>query len=109
MKRCVVLALGCLLVGLPRRAPRLPNKKDLPKYVKDLKAKDAKARLAAIEGIAGIGEIKAMYAKEAVEPLAEVVVKDDDAKVRAAAATAALPHRRRSGEGRAAADRPAEE
>ena len=29
-----------------------------------------------------------MYAKEAVEPLAEVVVKDDDAKVRAAAATA---------------------
>ena len=45
MKRCVVLAIGCLLLGLTSASAEAPNKKDLPKYVKELKAKDAKAHV----------------------------------------------------------------
>lgn len=88
MKRLVGLVLGCLFLGLNIAGAEPPNKKDLPKFIKELGAKDAKARIAAIENIAEIGEIKAVYAKDAVTPLGDVLMKDDDAKVREAAAKA---------------------
>ena len=88
MKRLVVFTLGCLVLGLSTSQAEPPSKKDMPKFIKDLKAKDAKMRLAAIENIAQVGEVKAVHAKEAAEPLGEVLVKDDDAKVREAAAKA---------------------
>lgn len=88
MKRLVVLGLGCLFLGLATVEAQTPKKADIPKYVTNLKDKDAKVRLEAAQGIGKVGQIKAVYAKDGIEPLCDVVVKDDDAKVRAAAATA---------------------
>jgi hypothetical protein len=65
-----------------------PNKADIPKFITNLKDKDAKVRIDGCKGIAAIGKLKASYAKDAIEPLIGLVKKDDDAKVRAAAAAA---------------------
>lgn len=83
-----MLGLGCLFVGLTAVAAQTPKKDDVPKYIKNLTAKDVNERLAAVDALAKIGELKKVYAKDAWEPLCNVVRKDDDAKVRAAAAQA---------------------
>src|SRR5262249_49119568 len=57
-------------------------------HVKNLTAKDAKDRIAACVGIADIGELKKVLAKDAVDPLCKVLQQDADAKVREAAAAA---------------------
>ncbi|MBY0526008.1 MAG: HEAT repeat domain-containing protein [Gemmataceae bacterium] len=88
MNRLVVLGLGCLFVTFGAVEAQGPKKDDVPKFIKSLTAKDAKERLEAVEGIAKIGELKKVYAKEAYTPLANVVRKDDDGKVREAAAQA---------------------
>jgi HEAT repeat protein len=87
MKRLVVLSLGCLFLGLGAVEAQTPKKADVPKFIANLKDKDAKVRLEAAQGIGKVGQLKAVYAKEGIEPLCETVVKDDDAKVRTAAAT----------------------
>jgi HEAT repeat protein len=88
MKRLIVLALGCFFLAAPAADAQKAKKEDLAKYIKQLGAKDAKERTAACEGIAEIGELKKIFAKDAYEPLANVVRKDGDAGVRAAAAAA---------------------
>jgi HEAT repeat protein len=88
MKRLTVLALGCFFLAVPSADAQKAKKEDLAKFVKQLNAKDAKERIAACEGIAEIGELKKAFAKDAYEPLANVVRKDSDAGVRAAAASA---------------------
>src|SRR5205809_6651504 len=60
---------------------------EVAKYVKELKSASAKTRAAAAEEIGKIGQIKASYAKPAVQPLLDVL-KDKDPSVRQAAATA---------------------
>ena len=86
MGRFTAFVFGCLVLSCGLVEAQSP--KDLPKYIKNLTAKDAQERIAACEGIATIGEIKKVLAKDAVDPLCDVLRKDDDAKVRTAAATA---------------------
>jgi HEAT repeat protein len=87
MKRLVVLGLGCLILNLGTFVEaQVPKKADIPRFVANLKDKDAKVRLEAAQGIGKVGQVKAINAKEGIEPLCDAVVKDDDAKVRAAAA-----------------------
>jgi HEAT repeat protein len=64
------------------------KKEELAQHIKNLSAKDAKDRIAACDGIAAIGELKKVLAKDAVDPLCGVLQKDEDAKVRQAAAAA---------------------
>lgn len=64
------------------------KKEEIAKHIKNLKDKDEKARLTACKGVAEIGRLKASYAKDAVEPLTEMVRKDSSAGVRAEAAKA---------------------
>ena len=87
MKRLVVLGLACLFLSAGQ-VDAQGKKGEVQKYIKELNAKDAKERLNAVTGIAKIGQLKAIYAKDAVSPLCARVEKDDDAKVRAAAAMA---------------------
>lgn len=87
MKRLALLGLaGLFLSGGDLSAQG--KKDEVQKYIKQLNSKDAKQRLNAVEGIAKIGQIRASYAKDAVEPLCMRVQKDDDAGVRASAAMA---------------------
>lgn len=88
MKRLTVLVLGCFFLVAPAADAQKAKKEELGKFIKQLNAKDAKERIAACEGIAEIGELKKIFAKDAYEPLASVVRKDGDAGVRAAAASA---------------------
>jgi HEAT repeat protein len=89
MKRLTVLVLGCFfLAGASAEAQQKAKKEDVPKYIKQLTAKDAKERIAACEALAEIGELKKAYAKDAYEPLAHAVSKDGDPGVRAKAAEA---------------------
>lgn len=88
MKRLTVLVLGCFFLAVPAADAQKAKKEEIAKYIKQLGAKDAKERIAACEGIAEIGELKKVFAKDAYEPLASVVRKDSDAGVRAAAAAA---------------------
>jgi len=91
MNRLVALGLVGLMIALAyvgELTAQAPKKEDIPKFIMNLKDKDAKTRIDACKGIAAIGKLKASYAKDAIEPLIELVKKDSDAKVRAAAATA---------------------
>jgi hypothetical protein len=67
------------LAGASAEAQQKAKKEDVPKYIKQLTAKDAKERIAACEALAEIGELKKAYAKDAYEPLAHAVSKDGDA------------------------------
>jgi len=87
MKMLVVLGLACLFLSAGHVGAQ-GKKSDIQKYIKELNAKDAKARLSAVQGIAKIGQVKSSYAKDAVAPLCDRVEKDSDAGVRAAAALA---------------------
>jgi len=86
MKRSFLL-LACFAVAVPAANAQKSKKEDLGKFIKQLGAKDSKERIAACEGIAEIGELKRIYARDACEPLVDVVRKDSDAGVRAAAAS----------------------
>src|SRR5262245_42291047 len=86
MARFTLLVFGCLVLSWNLVEAQSP--KDLPKYIKNLTAKDPQDRIAACEGIGAIGEVKKVLAKDAVDPLCDVLRKDDDAKVRTAAAVA---------------------
>jgi len=83
----MALSVGCLLLGLGY-AGADSKKDEAAKYTRDLKAKSENDRITAIKGIAEIGRLKAVYAKDAVVPLTEMVKKDSSAKIRAEAATA---------------------
>ena len=83
-----VAVLG--IIGLLTAAPatRAADKEEqVAKYIKDLKIGSAKARATAADEIGQIGQIKASYAKPALQPLLDVL-NDKDAAVRRAAATA---------------------
>lgn len=86
MRRLVLLGLGCIILASAGIDARGQKKEDLPKFLKELTAKDPKDRIAACDGIGAIGELKKVYAKDAVGPVCEVLRKDADAKVRQAAA-----------------------
>lgn len=88
MQRYSLLALGCLLVASPCFAYEPLRKEDMPRLLKDLSAAEPKVRIAACEGIGEVGEIRAAYAREAVEPLLDLVKNDVETKVREAAAIA---------------------
>jgi HEAT repeat protein len=88
MYRSLVLGLACSFLSLPAAAQQPPKKEDMPRFLEKLSAKDAKVRLAAVETIAELGEIKAAYAKDAIDPLLDVLKQDEDAKVREATALA---------------------
>jgi hypothetical protein len=64
------------------------KKEDVPKLIKELKSGSVKARIAAADDLGHLGAIRADYTRPAVPVLLEVVARDTDAKVRAAAAKA---------------------
>jgi HEAT repeat protein len=89
MKRAVVLGVVCLfLADGVSRGQQVPKKEDVPQLIKDLSAKDAKARLAACQGLGLLGQVKASYVRPAINQLCDVAKKDSDVKVRAEAVTA---------------------
>jgi HEAT repeats len=91
MNRLVALGLVGLMVALAsvgELTAQAPKKEEIGKFIMNLKDKDAKTRIDGCKGIAAIGKLKASYAKDAIEPLMELVKKDTEAKVRAAAASA---------------------
>jgi HEAT repeat protein len=87
MRWLVVLGLGCLFLALGLADAQTPKKTDVPGFIKQLSDKDARVRLSGIKGINEVGTVKAVYVKDAVEPLVAILKKDGDAKCRAEAAT----------------------
>jgi HEAT repeat protein len=87
MKRFVALTVGCLLLSTGFVPAQGSKKEEATKAIKSLKDKDEKSRISACKTLAEIGKLKASYAKDAVEPLTTMVRKDDNAKVRAEAAS----------------------
>jgi HEAT repeat protein len=86
--KSLITALGVVSLVLLAATGRAADREaEVAKYVKDLKSTSAKTRATAAEEIGKIGQIKASYAKSALEPLIDVL-KDKDATVRQAAATA---------------------
>jgi HEAT repeat protein len=81
-------SLGCLFFVVGWVAADDVKKEDVPKLMKELKNGNTKARIAAADDLGHLGAIRAEYTKPAVSVLLEVVAKDSDAKVRAAAAKA---------------------
>jgi HEAT repeat protein len=83
-----IIALGIASLVLFAALARSADKEaEVAKYVKDLKSASAKTRATAAQEIGKIGEVKASYAKPALQPLIDVLT-DKDAAVRQAAATA---------------------
>jgi len=74
--------------GSEQLAAQQVNKADLPKFIEALKSDDAKKRVEGLNGIAAIGKLKASLVADQAKPIMEMVKKDKDAKVRAAAAIA---------------------
>jgi HEAT repeat protein len=67
----------------------IPKREDVPKYLKQLQTSpSATDRAKAAEMLGKRGGINANDVEEAIAPLKKVLEKDDDAKVRAAAARA---------------------
>ncbi|MBY0526007.1 MAG: HEAT repeat domain-containing protein [Gemmataceae bacterium] len=88
MKRLVVLGVACLFLGLGVTEAQGQKKDDLPKFLKGLMAKDAKERIEACQGLGKLGALKKAYGKDGWAPLAEILGKDEDPKVRTEAAKA---------------------
>jgi HEAT repeat protein len=87
MKRFMVLSVACLPLVLGD-ATAETKKEQIAKHIQALKDPSEGTRAGACKGIADIGRLKASYAKDAIAPLAEMVRKDNSARVRAEAATA---------------------
>jgi len=86
--KSLVTALGLISLIVVAAGGRAADREaEVAKYVKDLKSTSAKTRATAADEIGKIGQIKASYARAALEPLLDVL-KDKDASVRQAAATA---------------------
>ena len=66
----------------------VPKKEDVPKYMKQLSSTNAADRAKAAEMLGKRGGINSKDVEDAVEPLKTMLVKDKDAKVRAASARA---------------------
>jgi HEAT repeat protein len=86
--RLHLVSLGCLFLLTGWSAADDLKKEDVPKLIKELKSGSAKARIAAADDLGHLGAIRADYTKPAVPALLDVVARDSDAKVRAAAAKA---------------------
>jgi HEAT repeat protein len=84
--RITALSVVTLFV-LAAVAQTADREAEVAKYVKELKSVSAKTRAAAAEEIGKIGQVKASYARPAVQPLIDVLT-DKEANVRQAAATA---------------------
>jgi HEAT repeat protein len=89
----LLLVIGILTVGLvgtepvfgQRKAPErvtIPELKDIPKLINQLKDKDPDKRALAIAGIAKRGELRAKDVLEAVAPLCQLATTDPDTIVR---------------------------
>jgi HEAT repeat protein len=87
MKSLMTALCVVSLIAVPASARAVDKEAEVAKYVKDLKSASAKTRATAAEEIGKIGQVRASYAKPAVQPLVDVL-KDKDASVRQAAATA---------------------
>jgi hypothetical protein len=85
MKRLTILALGSLFLNLAWAADS-PSAAELAKLIKNLSAKDAKARVTACEEIAAACSDR--DASVAIDALVDVLKKDAEPSVRAAATTA---------------------
>jgi HEAT repeat protein len=99
MKRLAVLMVGCLVLGLGTLDGAfgqkkgmdkdvIPEIKDIPKLIANLKDKDPKVRAAACKGLGLRGEVRITDVAEAVAPIAGLVTSDPDAEVRREAAYA---------------------
>jgi HEAT repeat protein len=86
--KSLITAVGIVgLLAVVPGAGAASKEEEVGKYIKDLKSGIAKTRAAAAEDIGKIGQVKASYAKPALQPLLAVLA-DKDAAVREAAATA---------------------
>jgi HEAT repeat protein len=81
-------ALFVLIGSLANLAAQAPSKADLPKFMEGIKSADAKARVAACDGLYKLGQIKSSLIAPAISSLKELIGKDKDTKVRASAAKA---------------------
>jgi HEAT repeat protein len=92
MRRLVAIVLVGSFFGVgyleELTAQTPPSKADLPKFMDNIKSKDPKTRIDGCKGIGALGRLKKSYTLECAKPLREMLKKDDDAKVRAAAAGA---------------------
>jgi HEAT repeat protein len=96
MKRLMVLAVGCLILGLGSTTDVFGQKKkndvepptlaELPGLIEQLKSKDADARAKAAKRLGDRAQVRARDIKPAVSTLVEMVKNDKDTAPRAAAA-----------------------
>ena len=86
--KSLMTALGFVsLIVIAANGRAADREAEVAKHIKELKSTSAKTRAAAADEIGKIGEIKASFARAALEPLLDLL-KDKDPSVRQAAATA---------------------
>jgi HEAT repeat protein len=86
--KSLMTALGFVsLIVIAANGRAADREAEVAKHIKELKSTSAKTRAGAADEIGKIGEIKASFARAALEPLLDLL-KDKDPSVRQAAATA---------------------
>jgi HEAT repeat protein len=98
MKRLLVLIAACTLLSLGtwegvfgqknKAVLDIPDKKELPKLIEQLKDKDGAVRANAAKLLGNFGQVQAKPVATAVPTLLEMVKKDDNVAARAAATAA---------------------
>jgi len=84
----IAVLLGCLLLIVAGPATAESKKDEVASLIKDLKTKNAKARISAAKELGHIGAINAADTKDAIPVLLDLLKKDRDAGVRQAVAAA---------------------
>lgn len=89
MRRLLTLCLGILAIGLLTRAdPAYAQKKKLEDMLKELDSKTPATKIGALDEFGKLADIKLSYAQKALPQIRDILAKDGDAKVRAAALVA---------------------
>ncbi len=91
IRNFLLLSVGFVVVGLAHSqagSRYLIDKEDIPKTIKALKSESAKERAQAAKAIGKHGAIRYNDIREAINPLKDLLKKDKDPNVRAAAAQA---------------------
>jgi HEAT repeat protein len=83
MKRLLVMALGCLLLGLIQAGPVPAQSRKAQELIQDLKDKNPKVRAAAAQDIARLAQVRLADAKAAL-PSLQAAARDPDPEVRSA-------------------------
>jgi HEAT repeat protein len=89
MRRLIALCLGMAIIGaLSQANPAWAQKKKIEDLLKELDSKTPATRIAALDEVGKLADVRLPYAQKALPQIREILAKDGDVKVRVAALVA---------------------